>query len=379
MTKFEILLNSVQEIEDPRIDRTKKHKLSDIIVLSIYGLLCGAEGFDDIEFIARARFDEIKQYVELENGVPHHDTMRRVFERINPKSLIKALTTWINSLEISLKSKVVAIDGKTLRGSFDTAAKQSALHCISAFFIENSLVLGQCFMDKKGSEITKIPELLETIDVQDAIITIDAIACQKEIVKMIVEKKKANFVIGLKANQPSLHKDMQELCKFAEKDNESNILTDVYQTLDKGHGRIETRSCLCIDVSDFIKKNYPEWKYINTIARVTALVDKNGKHTSEQRYYISSLPCNAKEILSSVRQHWGIENSLHWVLDVVFKEDASRIRKDHSPANFATLRRFAYGLVKNHKPKELTNKRARLGALLTNTFADQLFTGIKTL
>lgn len=377
MSYFIALQDATACIIDPRIDRTKKHRLSDMVVIAVYALLCGAEGWCDIETIAAERFEELNEFLDLKNGIPSHDTFQRVFSRLNPRELNDALAVWSASLQDSLVGKVIALDGKTLKHSFDTAAERSALHSITAYVAENATILGQCFGTSKDSEITQIPELLDKIDVKGAIITIDAIGCQKNIAEQIITKKKADFILNLKENQPSLKREVEQLFQAIDKGNMALTPTSFQQT-EKGHGRIETRSCLAVDVSGLALPALEGWKGVKSVARINATRESNTRaQTCSTRYYISSLPNDATMLAGAVRQHWAIENSLHWVLDVVFREDDSCIRKDHAPANFASLRRIAYMFVKLNKPnKKQSNRQARLRAMLGHSFARTLLTGI---
>lgn len=367
---------AAQSIHDPRINRTKKHNLADMVAIAVYTIICGADSWEDIEFIALDRFDFLNKCLNLENGIPCHDTFRRVFSRINDKQLVLALNTWTSELQKSFEGKTIAIDGKTLKHSFDTAAEKSALHSITAYVTDMGLVLSQITGDKKECEITQDVDLLKTIDIRGAVVTIDAIGCQKKIAAQIVDRNKADYVLACKKNQPALYDEIaslfnaNDLCK-----------KDFFKTSDKAHGRIETRSCECLDITSVTSDVFAQWKGIKTIARVTSLrVTANGQ-SSETRFFISSLPCCAEKLLSCVRSHWKIENSLHWTLDVVFHEDASRIRKDHGPANFAILRRTALFFIKKNKhdlgkAKVTSLKKARLGAMLNPDFAESLITGI---
>jgi len=364
-------------ITDPRVNRTKKHNLGDMVAIAVYTIICGADGWEDIEFIARQRFDFLNKCLELKNGIPCHDTFRRVFTRINEKQLMLALNTWTNSLQHSLEGKNIAIDGKTLKHSFDTAAETSALHSITAYVSDIGLVLSQVTGDKKESEISQDAELLKMIDIRGAVVTIDAIGCQKHIAEQIIKGNKAEYILACKNNQPSLQDAI--IAQFHDTDN--SYPKDYVQTFDKGHGRVETRTCECIDITGCQSKIFSDWKGLKTIARISSVRESANGQMSETRYFISSLPCHAEKILSSVRSHWKIENSLHWTLDVVFHEDASRIRKDHGPANFACLRRTALFFIKKNKhdmgkAKVTSYKRARLGAMLDPDYAASLITGV---
>jgi predicted transposase YbfD/YdcC len=319
--------------------------------------MCGIDDWEDIEWFARARKDWLKKFLDLKNGIPSHDTISRVFARINPKELNEVLIKWTHSLNKSVEGKVVAIDGKTLRGSFDTAAGTDSLHVISAWVEENDLVLGQVATKSKGNEITKIPELLRMLSLKNSIVTIDAIGCQKEIVRIIREEKKADYVIALKKNQRNLHDEVVHFFKAAEKSN--FFASDDFESLEKGHGRIEQRHCRCLDVHTHLEHVASGFKDLRTVAQIRSTRVIGAKTEEQVRYFISSLPCNARQIAHAARTHWGVENSLHWRLDVVFNEDSSRIRKDHAPENMALIRRMAVNLIKPRLPAKTSVKQAR--------------------
>lgn len=363
-------------IHDPRINRTKKHNLADMVAIAVYAIICGADGWEDIEFIALDRFDFLNKCLDLVNGIPCHDTFRRVFSRINEKQLMLALNTWTAELQTSFEGKTIAIDGKTLKHSFDSAAEKSALHSITAYVSDMGLVLSQVTGNNKKSEITQNVELLKMIDIRGAVVTMDAIGCQKTIASQIIKGNQADYIFACKNNQPALYDAITALFQT------KNIYPEDYcQTVDKAHGRLETRSCVCLDITSIQNEVFSQWKGLRTVARVTSIRETAEGQSHEIRYFISSLQCNAEKILTSVREHWKIENSLHWSLDVVFHEDDSRIRKDHGPANFACLRRTALFFIKRNKhdmgkAKVTSNKRARLSAMLNPDYAASLITGV---
>lgn len=358
-------------IHDPRIDRAKKHNLVDIIMITLCATICGMQGWEEIEIFAEKREEWFKGFLPLPNGIPSHDTMYRVFSRINPKELNKALIQWTSGLNHSVEGKVVAIDGKTLRRSFDSATGKSALHVVSAWVEDNGLVLGQVAAEGKGHEITQIPELLRLLELKNAIVTIDAIGCQKEITRIIREENKADYVIALKKNQPSLYNEVKHFFNVAEQSGAFS--SDSFETVEKGHGRIEQRLCISLDVTNYLDHVSDGFKDLKTVVKIHSIRDTNGKHEEQTRYFISSLPCDARQLAHAVRTHWGIENSLHWRLDVTFREDDSRIRKDHAPENMSIMRRMAAGLVKNRLPKKMSVKRAQLLMTLDWDFALEHF------
>ena len=359
--------NSLLSIHDPRIYRAKKHNLVDIIMITLCATICGMEGWEEIEVFAEEREDWFKGFLELPNGIPSHDTLYRVFSRINPKELNRVLVQWTGGLNKSVEGKVVAIDGKTLRRSFDSATGKNALHVVSAWVEDNNLVLGQVAAEGRGHELAQISELIRLLELKNAIVTIDAIGCQKEITRIIREESKADYVIAVKKNQPSLHNEILYFFKVAEKSDD--FISDCFESVEKGHGRIEQRRCTCLSVTDNLEHVTTGFNNLRTIAKIHSTREINGKREEQTRYFISSLPCDARQIAHAIRTHWSIENSLHWRLDVVFKEDESRIRKDHAPENLAVIRRIALGLVKDRLPPKMTVKRARLRMALNWDFA----------
>ena len=371
MEKNFTLISILRKIDDPRIERTRLHNLIDILVIAICSSMCGMTGWEEFESFGEEKLDWFKSFLELPNGIPSHDTFRRVFQRLNPIQLQNALIEWTHQLKISLEGKVVAIDGKTLRGSFDNTKNLNPLHTVSAFVTENNLVLGQTFVENKQNEITAIPELLKMLEIKGAIVTIDAMGCQKEIAKKICKENKAEYVLALKKNQPSLHDEVAALFRLAEK--HSQITTDFFCSTDKGHGRIEERACTCIAAGPWLEHVADGWTRLNTVAKIVSKVQKKGNTSEETRYFLSSLPCNAQEIARAVREHWKIENTLHWSLDVVFSEDKIHIRKDNSPKNLAIIRRIAFSLAKERTPNGLTTKRAQLRSILSPEFAKAHF------
>ena len=365
------LITILHKINDPRIERTKLHKLIDILAIAICSSMCGFTGWEEFEAFGQEKKEWFKTFLELPNGIPSHDTFRRVFQRLDPKQLQNALTEWSLQLQQSLAGKVVAIDGKTLRASFDATKGLAPLHTISAFVTESKFVLGQVFVKDKENEIVAIPELLKALEITGAIVTIDAMGCQKKIAQQICKEKKADYVLALKKNHPDLHDEVAALFRMAEKHTE--IAVNTFRSHDKGHGRIEVRDCTCIEAGPWLGHVAGEWSGLRTVAKIVSKVDRKGKQSEETRYFLSSLPCSAKEIAHAVREHWRIENTLHWSLDVVFKEDSIHIYKDNSPKNLSIIRRIAFSLAKERTPKGLTTKRAQLLSILNPDFANDHF------
>lgn len=331
-------------LPDPRINRRRRHKLLDILVIALCAALCGIDDWAGVELFGQLKEDWFRTFLELPGGIPSHDTFGRVFSRLDPKAFEACFRSWIAALAEAATEGVVAIDGKSLRGSFDTASGKSPLHMVSAFSASSGLCLGQVATDEKSNEITAIPVLLKTLDLKGCIVTIDAMGCQKEIARQIVADAKADFVLALKGNQGSTHQDVRD---YFEAPNApwKDTPHSVFEETDKGHGRIEIRKVIVTDDLGWLTQR-KEWSGLTSIALVESTRIIGEKETTERRYYLSSLPADAARIGRAVRQHWGIENRLHWCLDVTYNEDASRIRKDHGPQNMTVLRRLAVNLLR---------------------------------
>ena len=355
------------EMEDPRVERSKQHKLIDIITIAICAVICGADTWVDIETYGRAKFEWLKQFLELPNGIPSHDTFSRLFARLNPQQFQQCFVNWIRAINKMTTGEVIAIDGKSLRHSYDKEANQKAIHMVSAWATENRLVLGQVKVDKKSNEITAIPELLKVLELSGCIVTIDAMGCQKEIVKLINEQD-ADYIITLKKNQGQLYKNVEQLFKEAIRTEFKGIQHSAYHTREQAHGRSEIRHYLMLtDIDERVDPNH-KWLGLKSIGLVESVRTVDGKTTIETRYYISSLSNDAKLFGKSVRSHWGVENSLHWVLDVALNEDDCRIRKDNAPENFAVMRRLAVNLLGREKSNKRGVKNKQFLAAMDNEY-----------
>ena len=347
------------EIKDPRIERNKLHNLIDIIRITLCAVITGAKSWLDIELFGQCKYKWFKSFLELPNGIPSHDTFNRVFSRINPKELEKCFSNWMKSTNDLLPGEQIAIDGKTLRRSHDKSIKQKAIVMVSAFFRQRELVLAQEKVNKKSNEITAVPKLLKVLKLSGAIVSLDAIGCQRKIVNQIV-KQKADYLITLKKNQKGLYKRVNELFKVASCQDKINFESSNYHVFESSHGRIEKR-CYSVlnNVSEIVDKEQ-KWSELNSIVCVEYLrKSKKGKTKLENRYYITSLSKNAEELAEYVRGHWSIENQLHWILDVTFGEDNSRIRKDNAPENLAVIRHIALNLLKLDKSSSVSIKGKR--------------------
>ena len=355
------LIEHFSVLDDPRIDRSKRHKLIDILVIAICATICGADGWEDFELFGNCKLDWFKSFLELPHGIPSPDTFRRVFARLDPHQFQEAFLDWVRSITRLIDGQVIAIDGKQLRRSHDSASGKSAIHMVSAWAEENRLVLGQTKVDEKSNEITAIAELLRLLEISGCIVTTDALGCQTEITAAIIQKQ-ADYVLAVKGNQNYLFEDLVGYFDWALGDlcKQTTYTTD--ETVEGDHGRVEVRRCYATEDIAWLRRK-AEWKSIRSIAMVESGRSVGGQEASrERRYYISSLEADAKQLNRVIRGHWSIENSLHWVLDIAFREDDSRIRKDHGPENMATLRHIALNLLKQDKSIKVGIKSKRKNA-----------------
>jgi len=337
-TKFQ---ENFVKVKDPRVEKTRLHSLTDIITISILAVIAGALGWEDIEEYGINKKEWLETFLELPFGIPSPDTFRRVFERINPKEFEQCFRLWVQSLVEKLGVEVVAIDGKALRGSYDRKSQLKALHMVSAWSNEHRLVLGQTKVSEKSNEITAIPALLEMLDISGCIITIDAMGTQKLIAKKIIEAN-SDYILSLKDNHPTLHQQVKNWFETSLSLGFKDIDVNISQRVEKGHHRIENRKVYTVPVSQIpALHEQSDWAKLTTVVMVVRSIQHGNKITNEVQFYITSLKSDANKIGSAIRQHWGIENSVHWTLDVTFHEDECRIRSLHSPQNFALLRRIA--------------------------------------
>lgn len=349
-----------ESIEDPRVERTRKHTLVDILCLSICAVIAGAEGWEDIEEFGLQKEAWLRRHLRLENGIPSHDTISRVFRALKPQAFETAFREWVAVLVERVGLAQIAIDGKTLRRSHDRHSAKSALHLVSAWSVENRLVLGQQAVDDKSNEITAIPELLRLLELKGAIVTIDAMGCQKEIADQIVAGG-GEFVLAVKDNQPKLHAALQQHFEERHAAGGRGRGQHYVERDKKQHGRQEERHAYHTPIPDELAWIAEDWP-ARSLGQVISYVKRDGQDTYEVRYYLSSLEPDAERFAAAVRGHWGIENALHWVLDVTFDEDQSRIRKDHGPENFALLRRIAVNVVRQDTSKGSIRKKRKRAA-----------------
>lgn len=343
-------------LPDPRILLKTRHRLVDIVTTALCAVLSGADDWVEIAAYARARESWFKGFLKLEGGPPSHDTFGRVFALLDPEAFSKCYIDWVRAL-VNIPDEVVAVDGKTLRRSHDRSNGKSAIHMVNAWAVGHGLVLGQVKTEAKSNEITAIPELLKILDVKGAVVTIDAMGCQKEIAKQIVDQG-ADYVFSLKGNQGNLHKDVRLLFEDAKKDGFKDLPHDSFTTVDGDHGRIETRRCTTVaDVDWFEEKG--KWAKLSSFGMIESEREVDGHITVETRYFISSLPSDAKRFAEVARAHWAVENSLHWCLDIAFREDDSRVRTGHGQENLAMLRRLALNLIKQDPQRRIGVKASR--------------------
>lgn len=334
------------DLEDPRIDRKKIYPLTEVLFVVLCGCICGAQSWRDFVTFGEEKLDYLRRFLPFENGIPSKNTFARVLSSLDPKSFKTCFISWVQSFQLAIK-EVIAIDGKTLRKSFDKASGQTAIHMVSAFASASKLVLGQQKVSDKSNEITAIPKLLELLDLEGMIVSIDAMGTQKKIAKKI-RQKKADYVLALKGNQGEFHDDIRLFLSSEIAKSKSTEIVDSYEEFDKGHGRLEQRSCYVSDNLGWLEGKY-HWKDLRTIAMIESKITSGGKTTTERRYFISSLEPDAKQIATAIRSHWSVENSLHWVLDVTLREDDSRVRKDHAPENMAMVRHIILNMLQNAK------------------------------
>jgi predicted transposase YbfD/YdcC len=339
------------ELKDPRVDRTKFYPLVEILFTVLCGSICGAESWRDFVDFGEERIDFLKKYYAYKHGIPSKNTFSRVFSALNPEMFKKCFIDWVNSLQ-ALLNEVIAIDGKTLRSSADSLNGRSAIHMVSAFASGAKLILAQQVVDEKSNEITAIPKLLALLDLRGHTVSIDAMGTQKAIAKQIIDQG-GDYILALKGNQGTLNEDVRLFLETEWGKTGATAIEDKHYDVDKGHGRIETRHCIVSSQIDWLPQK-EAWAGLKTIIMVEETQKMKEKESIERRFFISSLPPQAQGLSSAIRAHWSIENQVHWVLDVVFNEDQSSVRKDNAPENMALIRHIALNMLNNAK-KTLKN------------------------
>ena len=362
-----LFIRHFENMNDPR--RTTKgnyyYPLEEILFLVISAVISGANGWTSIELFGKSKLEWLRQFFPYEHEIPSHDILGGLFARLNSKEFTKCFTSWVNSVADLTSEEVVAIDGKTIRNSNDDTSSKSAIHLVSAYASDNRICLGQEAVREKSNEITAIPKLLKILAIKGCIVTIDAMGCQKKIAKEIIDAK-ADYILMVKDNQKNLRIQIED--SFKTKESCSNNTTN-----DFGHGRIETRTCDVIDDLSLLK-NRSDWKNIKSIVRITSVrIDKKTqKESIEQRYYITSLEADAAKLNKAIRSHWGVENNLHWNLDVIFKEDASLKKKGDSPINFNIITKIALALIEREQSTKMSKNSKRLKAALDDKYRTKI-------
>ena len=368
-TKSARIQDHFAELTDPRC-REVTYPLINIVVIAVCAVICGADDFVAIAKFGRTKRQWLAKFLDLSNGIPSHDRFNAILAAIKPAEFEKCLLSWITALHEISGGQIIAIDGKTLRRSFDKASSKSAIHMVSAWATANQISLGQVVVDAKSNEITAIPKLLEILEISGSMVTIDAMGCQTEIARRIVEGK-ADYCLAAKGNQPTLHQGLVDFLEDHLEDDFARTKVRRYQTHEKGHGREETRY---YDICP-VPKDLPDrsrWAHIRAIGITINVTERDGKECVEVRYYILSKYIAARRFAEAVRSHWGIENNLHWQLDVTFQEDQCRIRKGHADTNFSILRRTALSMLKNEPTLKVGIKNKRLTAGWDETYLEKV-------
>lgn len=364
------LLVYLAQVNDPRSERNQEHPFISILTIAIYAVICGADNWVEIEAYGNAKQDWLERIIPLPNGIPSHDTFGRVFRMIDAEEFQQSFMSWVQTVNQVTQGELVAIDGKQLRGSKEVGAGKEAICLVNAWASENRLVLGQRQVDEKTNEITAIPELLDLLALHGCVVTIDAIGCQTEIAAKIIEQE-ADYVLAVKANQGRLHEDIADLFAGFEEIDFEDVVHDYHKTTNKGHGRLEIRHCWVVSQPDYLAylRGHQAWQGLRSLIKVVSERRVNDQSTLKTRYFISSLEDTAAHLLAYCRQHWYIENRLHWVLDVAFREDANTVRRDNAPQNLAVLRHMALNLLKHEKSAQVGIKAKRLklaGIMITS-------------
>ncbi len=365
------LIDHFADLPDPRVRGRTDYPLIEIVFLCISAAISGFDGWEAIEDFGHAKLGWLRKYLPYENGIPRHDTVARVMSCLSPKALQSSFVGWVQSIAKITEGEIVAIDGKQARRSYDKKNRKAAIHMVSAWACQNGVVLGQQKTDSKSNEITAIPQLLDILELKGCIVTIDAMGCQRDIAKKI-RAGKADYVLALKGNQGELEEMVSDFFSTAIENEFINIEHTRDEDNDSGHGRIESRVCYSVPLPDYLKDFANEWVDLNSLACVISSRDINNVITKETRYYISSLESNAAKINHAIRCHWHVENSLHWVMDVTFREDDSRIRRGVASENMSVMRHLALNLIRKESESTFSVPRKRRKANLYDEYREKL-------
>ncbi len=361
------------QITDPRVDRTKAHQLVDIIAIALCAVICGAENWVDVELYGNSKLAWLTTFLELPHGIPSHDTFGRVFRRIDAQEFQKVFFEWVIAVNDLIQGQIVNIDGKCLRGSDEKGIGKRAIYMVSAWASENELVLGQRKVDEKSNEITAIPELLKMLSIAGCLVTMDAMGTQTEIAQTIVDAQ-AGYALSVKENQGHLFEDIAYLFTVDQAQHFKYASLDYAKTTHSGHGRLDIRECWSTSHPEYLKliRHVEKWAGLQSIAMIISTRIIGEVQTKHVRYYITTLPSDAKRILHVVRRHWAIENELHWVLDVAMHEDRNRVHKDQAPENMAVLRHMALNLLKQEKTAKGGVHARQLQAAWNNDYLSKI-------
>jgi len=363
------IIEHFKTLNDPRVDRSKDHDLIDVLVVAVCCLLCGGESFNDMEDFGQAKYQWFRTFLKLRNGIPSHDTFNRVFQALDPKEFLDCFLSWTQSLRQAVGQEIVALDGKALRRAIKN--KQSPKYIVSAWANSNNLVLGQLQVDEKSNEITAVPELLRVLELAGCIVTLDAMGCQKKIAKEIIEAD-ADYVLALKGNQEKVHEEVKAFLDSTVEEQKKQrpkgavlpqelAALQKCETVEKDHGRMEIRRYYQSSYLDWFADK-SKWEGLQSVGMVESVRQTEQKTTTERRYYLCSLKLDVEAFAKAVRGHWGVENKLHWTMDVCFREDQSRARTGYAAENLATLRRLALNLLKRENTKKRGIKGKQLNA-----------------
>jgi predicted transposase YbfD/YdcC len=366
------ILEHFADLTDPR-RREGTYPLINVVVIGVCSVICGADDFVAMAEFGRSKRKFLEQFLDLSAGIPSHDRFNAIFAAIKPAEFETCLLNWITALHQVTAGQVVAIDGKTLRRSYDKANSKSAIHMVSAWATANHISLGQTVVDQKSNEITAIPELLKMLELSGCLVTIDAMGCQVKIARAIVDAD-ANYVLAVKGNQKSLHNSIHRYFKDHQSDDFARVVIDRHRTHERGHGRDETRLYFTCCVPEQVV-DQERWPKLTAIGMAVNITVRDGQQTREVRYYILSTALTARAFGETVRSHWAIENRCHWQLDVTFGEDQCRIRKGHADANFSVLRRMAISMLKNNHSRHVGIKNKRMIAALDETYLTEVLLG----